>query len=100
MLSGAIIRDLHEDPSLREVAVDRLLGDVIHADGGLVIYDGSEEAQCSFEETFRKPQRFFSQPEPASYPQIPQTRRFSRGLRYPPGGRHSHHNRRILVQIF
>jgi len=55
MLSGAIIRDLHEDPSLREVAVDRLLGDVIHADGGLVIYDGSEEAQCSFEETSANP---------------------------------------------
>jgi hypothetical protein len=29
MLGGKIIRDLHEDPSLRKVAADRLLRDVI-----------------------------------------------------------------------
>ncbi len=33
-LGGEIIRDLHYDPSLRKVAVDRLLRDAIHEYGG------------------------------------------------------------------
>jgi hypothetical protein len=33
-LGGEIIRELNDDPSLRKVTADRLLRDVIHADGG------------------------------------------------------------------
>src|ERR1022692_2530758 len=54
MLGGEIIRDLHEDPSLRKVAADRLLRDVIQYDGGPLLYHGSEEAQRSFDSTCRK----------------------------------------------
>jgi len=63
MLGGEIIRDLHEDPSLRIVAVDRLLRDVIHADGGPLIHNGSEEEQRSFDSTCRKFHRFLTQPQ-------------------------------------
>jgi hypothetical protein len=62
MLGGEIIRDLHYTPSLRKVAADRLLSDVIHADGGPLIHNGSEEAQRSFDSTCRKLHRFLSQP--------------------------------------
>jgi hypothetical protein len=77
MLGGEIIRDLHEDPSLRKVAADRLLRDVIQYDGGPLLYHGSEEAQRSFDSTCRKLHRFLTQPsaDPPSYPQIPRTRR-------------------------
>src|SRR5712671_5556440 len=43
MLGGEIIRHLHYDPSLRKVAVDRLVRDAIYADGGPSIHNGSEE---------------------------------------------------------
>ena len=62
MLGGEIIRDLHEDPSLRRIAVDRLLRDVIHAGGGPLIHNGSEDEQCSFDSTCRKLHRFLGQP--------------------------------------
>jgi len=62
-LGGEIIRDLNQDPSLRKVAADRLLSDVIHADGGPLIHNGSEEAQRSFDSTCRKLHRFLSQPQ-------------------------------------
>jgi hypothetical protein len=54
MLGGEIIRDLNQDPSLRKVAAYRLLGDVVHADGGPLIHNGSEEAQRCFDSTCRK----------------------------------------------
>ena len=63
ILGGEIIRDLNRDPSLRKVAADRLLSDVIHADGGPLIYNGSAEAQSSFDSTCRKLHRFLSQPQ-------------------------------------
>jgi hypothetical protein len=63
MLGGEIIRDLNQDPSRRKVAADRLLNDVIHADGGPPIHNGSEEAQRSFDSTCRKLHRFLSQPQ-------------------------------------
>ena len=63
MLGGEIIRDLHEDPSLRKVAADRLLRDVIYEDGGPLPYHGSEEEQCSFDSTCRKLHRFLSPPQ-------------------------------------
>jgi hypothetical protein len=61
MLGGEIIRDLNEDPSLGKVAAYRLLSDVIHADGGPLIHNGSEEAQHPFDSTCRKPHRFLTQ---------------------------------------
>jgi hypothetical protein len=63
MLGGEIIRDLNQDPSLRKVAADRLLSDAIHADGGPLIHNGSEEVQRSFDSTCRKLHRFLSQPQ-------------------------------------
>jgi hypothetical protein len=63
ILGGEIIRDLNQDPSLRKVAADHLLSDVIHADGGPLIHNGSEEAQRSFDSTCRKLHRFLSQPQ-------------------------------------
>ena len=60
MLGGEIIRDLNDDPSLRKVAADRLLRDVLHADGGPLIHNGVEEAQRSFDSTCRTLHRFLS----------------------------------------
>jgi len=62
MLGGEIIRDLHYDPSLRKVAADRLLRNVIHEDGGPLVHNGSEEEQRSFDSTCRKLHRFLTQP--------------------------------------
>ena len=61
MLGGEIIRDLNSTPSLRKVSADRLLCDVIHADGGPLIHTGSEEEQRSFDSTCRKLYRFLTQ---------------------------------------
>lgn len=62
-LGGEIIRDLNNDPALRKVAAERLVRDVVHTDGGPLIYNGSEEAQRSFDSTCRKLHRFLSQPQ-------------------------------------
>src|ERR1700682_740572 len=62
MLGGEIIRDLHYDPSLRKMAADRLLHNVIHEDGGPLVHNGSEEEQRSFNSTCRKLHRFLNQP--------------------------------------
>ena len=61
MLGGEIIRDLHYTPSLRKVDSDRLLREAIHADGGPLIHNGSEETQRSFDSTCRKLHRFLTQ---------------------------------------
>ena len=50
-----------DEPSLRRIAVDRLLRDVIHADGGPLIHNGSEDEQRSFDSTCRKFHRFLTQ---------------------------------------
>jgi len=34
LLGGEIVRDLHEDPSLRKVAAEQIVRNVIHQDGG------------------------------------------------------------------
>lgn len=60
MLGGEIIRELHEHPSLRKVAADRLLRDVIYEDGGPLLYHGSEEEQRCFDTTCRKLYRFLN----------------------------------------
>ena len=63
LLGGEIIRDLNYDPSLRKTAADRLLRNVIHKDGGPLIYNGSEEEQRSLDSTCRKLYRFLTQPQ-------------------------------------
>ena len=63
LLGGEIIRHLNYDPSLRKVAADRLLRNVIHQDGGPLIHNGSEEEQRSFDSTCRKLHRYLSQPQ-------------------------------------
>src|SRR5580704_11859311 len=63
VLGGEIIRDLHEDPSLRRKDVGKILRDVIDDDGGPLIHGGSSEPQQnSFDSTCRKLHRFLSQP--------------------------------------
>jgi hypothetical protein len=62
LLGGEIIRDLHEDSSLRKLAAERLLRKVIHEDGGPLVHHGSEDEQRSFDSTCRKLYRFLSQP--------------------------------------
>jgi hypothetical protein len=63
LLGGEIIRDLNDDPALRRRTADRLLRDVVHADGGPLMYNGSEDAQRSFDSTCRKLHRFLHQPQ-------------------------------------
>jgi hypothetical protein len=63
LLGGEIIRNLHYDPSLRKKAADQLLRSVIHEDGGLLVHNGSEEEQRSFDATCRKLHRFLTQPQ-------------------------------------
>ena len=63
ILGGEIIRDLNYTPSLRKVAAQRLLREAVHADGGPLIHNGSEEEQHSFDATCRKLHRFLSQPQ-------------------------------------
>ena len=62
VLGGEIIRDLNDDPALRNGTADRLLRDVLHADGGPLIHNGLEEAQRSFDSTCRKLHRFLRKP--------------------------------------
>ena len=61
LLGGEIIRDLNDTPSRRKVAANKLLRDAVHADGGPLIYNGSEEEQRSLDSTCRKLHRFLSQ---------------------------------------
>ena len=63
ILGGEIIRDLNNDPALRKVAPERLLRKVIHADGGPLMYHGSEEEQRSFDSTCRKLHCFLGDPQ-------------------------------------
>ena len=63
MLGEEIIRDLNYTPSLRKVAAKQLLRDVVHADGGPLIHNGSEEEQRSLDSTCRRLHRFLSQPQ-------------------------------------
>ena len=81
ILGGEIIRDLNYTPSLRKVAAQRLLRDAVHADGGPLVHNGSEEQQHSLDATCRKLHRFLVSlsAEPVSYPQIPRTRLKKRG---------------------
>lgn len=63
LLGGEIIRDLHEDPSLRKKTIEQVLYNVIDDEGGPLIYGASsEQQQRSFDATCRKLHRFLSQP--------------------------------------
>ncbi|HEY4961158.1 MAG TPA: hypothetical protein VII29_09895 [Terriglobales bacterium] len=63
LLGGEIIRDLNYTPALRKVPAETLLRDVVGADGGPLIYNGSEEEQRSLDSTCRKLHRFLHQPQ-------------------------------------
>ena len=63
LLGGEIIRDLNYDLSLRKVAAQQLIRNVVGIDGGPLIYNGSEEEQRSLDSTCRKLHRFLSQPQ-------------------------------------
>jgi hypothetical protein len=63
VLGGEIIRDLHEDPSLRKKTIEQVLLNVIDDEGGPLIYGvSSEQQQRSFDSTCRKLHRFLAQP--------------------------------------
>ena len=49
-LGGEFIRNLHNDPSLRKKAVDRVLLEMIEY-GGPLLYQGGEDQQRSFDST-------------------------------------------------
>ena len=63
-LGGEIIRDLHENPSLRRKSVEQILGDRIDDEGGPLLYamESEEDQQRSFDSTCKKLYRFLSQP--------------------------------------
>jgi hypothetical protein len=63
LLGGEIIRDLNYTPALRKVPAEKLIRNVVGADGGPLIYNGSEEEQRSFDSTCRKLHRFLNQPQ-------------------------------------
>jgi hypothetical protein len=63
ILGGEIIRNLNYTPSLRKVAAQRLLREAVHADGGPLIHNGSEEEQRSLDATCRKLHRFLTRPQ-------------------------------------
>ena len=61
LLGGEIIRELNYTPARRKIAAQKLLRDVVGADGGPLIYNGSEEDQRSLDATCRKLHRFLNQ---------------------------------------
>jgi len=63
LLGGEIIRDLNYTPALRKVSAEKLVRDVVGADGGPLIHNGSEEEQRSLDSTCRKLNRFLNQPQ-------------------------------------
>jgi hypothetical protein len=64
LLGGEIIRDVNEDHSLRKFTAEKLVGNVIHPDGGPLIHNGWEDEQRSFDSTCRKFHRFLNQSQP------------------------------------
>ena len=62
-LGGEIIRDLHENPSLRRKDIEQILADRIDDEGGPLVYamESEEDQQRSFDSTCKKLHRFFSQ---------------------------------------
>src|SRR6516164_4837650 len=63
LLGGEIIRELNYTPALRKTPAEKLIRDAVGADGGPLIYNGSEEEQRSLDSTCRKLHRFLNQPQ-------------------------------------
>ena len=63
LLGGEITRELNYTPARRKVVAQKLLRDVVGADGGPLIHKGSEEEQRSLDSTCRKLHRFLNQPQ-------------------------------------
>jgi hypothetical protein len=63
-LGGEIIRDLHENPSLRRKSIEQVLGDRIDDEGGPLLYamESEEDQQRSFDSTCKKLYQFLNQP--------------------------------------
>jgi hypothetical protein len=59
--SAEIIRDVNEEPRLRNRSAEQLVHNVIHDDGGPLIHNGWEDERRSFDSTCRKSHRFLSQ---------------------------------------
>ena len=62
-LGGEIIRDLHENPSLRRKTLEQILRDRIDDEGGPLLYgmESEEAQQRSFDSTCKKLYRFLGQ---------------------------------------
>jgi hypothetical protein len=62
-LGGEIIRDLHQDPSLRRKNIDQILANRIDEEGGPLVYamESEEDQQRSFDSTCKKLHRYLSQ---------------------------------------
>jgi hypothetical protein len=61
LLGGEIIRDVNEQPRLRNSSSEQLVRAVVHEDGGPLIHNGWEDEQRSFDSTCRKFLRFLTQ---------------------------------------
>ena len=63
-LGGEIIRDLHQDPSLRRKNIEQILADRIDDEGGPLVYamESEEDQQRSFDSTCKKLYRFLVRP--------------------------------------
>jgi hypothetical protein len=62
LLGGEIIRDLHEDSSLRKKPIEETLLNLLDDEGGPLIHGGdSEDQQRSFDSTCRKLRRYLTQ---------------------------------------
>jgi hypothetical protein len=61
-LGGEIIRNLHENPSLRKKSIQQILHDRIDEEGGPLLYamESEEDQQRSFDSTCKKLHRFLS----------------------------------------
>jgi hypothetical protein len=62
LLGGEIARDANEEPLLRKNSAERLVRNVIDAEGGPPIHNGWEDERRSFDSTCRKFYRFLTQP--------------------------------------
>jgi hypothetical protein len=62
-LGGELIRDLHENPSMRKKSMEQILAERIDDEGGPLVYamESEEPLQRSFDSTCRKLFRFLRQ---------------------------------------
>jgi hypothetical protein len=63
LLGGEIIRDLNYTPFSEKGRLPSDFFDVGHANGGPLIYKGSEEEEHSLDSTCRKLRRFLNKPQ-------------------------------------